>query len=108
MTMASRRVEVGILGATGPVGQQFIARLAAHPWFRLTWVAASQRSEGKRLADIAWQLAQPLPDAVRDLVVELPDPDKAPHIVFSALDAAVGLTLEPAFAAAGHIVISNA
>ncbi len=106
--MASPRVEVGVLGATGPVGQQFIARLATHPWFRLAWVGASQRSEGKRLSEIAWQLAQPLPDEARDLVVELPAPGHAPRVIFSALDAAVATTLEPAFAAAGHIVISNA
>jgi aspartate-semialdehyde dehydrogenase len=106
--MATPRVEVGVLGATGPVGQQFIARLASHPWFRLAWVGASLRSEGKRLSEIGWQLAQPLPDEVRDFVVQLPTPGRAPRIVFSALDAAVAATLEPAFAAAGHIVISNA
>ena len=106
--MATPRVEVGVLGATGPVGQQFIARLASHPWFRLAWVGASLRSEGKRLSEIGWQLAQPLPDEVRDLVVQLPAPGRAPRIIFSALDAAVATTLEPAFAAAGHIVVSNA
>lgn len=102
------RIEVGVLGATGPVGQQFLARLIDHPWFRPVWAAASQRSEGKRLADIPWQLAQPLPDALRDLVIELPTPGQAPRIIFSALDSTAALTLEPAFAAAGHIVISNA
>jgi len=102
------RIDVGVLGATGPVGQQFITRLDSHPWFRLAWVGASQRSEGKRLSEIGWQLSQPLPDAVRDLVVELPAPGRAPRIVFSALDAAAAITLEPEFAAAGHIVISNA
>jgi len=106
--MATPRIEVGVLGATGPVGQQFIARLASHPWFRLAWVGASLRSEGKRLSEIGWQLAQPLPDEVRDLVVQLPAPGRAPRIIFSALDAAVATTLEPAFAAAGHIVVSNA
>ena len=63
---------------------------------------------GKRLSEIGWQLAQPLPDAVRDLVIELPTPGRAPRIIFSALDAAAAVTLEPEFAAAGHIVISNA
>jgi aspartate-semialdehyde dehydrogenase len=106
--MAPARVEVGVLGATGPVGQQFVARLDTHPWFRLAWVGASRRSEGKRLSEIGWQLAQPLPDAVRDLVIELPVPGRAPRIIFSALDAAAAVTLEPAFAAAGHIVVSNA
>ncbi len=102
------RVDVGVLGATGPVGQQFIARLDAHPWFRLAWVGASQRSEGKKLSEIGWQLSDPLPDAVRDLVIELPAPGRAPRIIFSALDAAAAVTLEPEFAAAGHVVVSNA
>ncbi len=106
--MSSARIEVGVLGATGPVGQQFLARLANHPFFRPVWAAASQRSEGKRLSEIPWQLAQPVPDEVRDLVIQPAQPGHAPRIVFSALDAAVALTLEPEFAAAGHLVISNA
>ena len=43
------QIEVGILGATGAVGQQFIALLANHPWFKVKWLGASQRSEGKAL-----------------------------------------------------------
>jgi hypothetical protein len=46
-------IEVGILGATGMVGQQFIALLANHPWFRVTWLGASHRSEGKPYRDAA-------------------------------------------------------
>jgi aspartate-semialdehyde dehydrogenase len=42
-----RMIEVGVLGATGVVGQQFVARLARHPWFRPSWLAASERSEGR-------------------------------------------------------------
>jgi aspartate-semialdehyde dehydrogenase len=102
------RIEVGVLGATGPVGQQFLVRLANHPSFRPVWAAASQRSEGKRVSEIAWQLAQPVPDEVRDLVIQPAQPGQAPRIIFSALDAAVALTLEPEFATAGHFVISNA
>ena len=44
------KIEVGVLGATGMVGQQFISRLAKHPWFDVTWLAASERSEGKAYA----------------------------------------------------------
>ena len=52
-----KRIEVGVLGATGMVGQQFINQLAGHPWFELKWLAASERSEGKRYADAApWRL----------------------------------------------------
>ena len=50
-------IEVGILGATGMVGQQFIALLAAHPWFKVTWLGASERSAGKAFRDAAaWRL----------------------------------------------------
>ena len=54
----AQRTEVGILGATGMVGQQFIALLANHPWFKVTWLGASQRSEGKAYRDAsAWRLS---------------------------------------------------
>src|SRR5690606_39196384 len=57
------RIEVGVLGATGVVGQQFVARLSRHPWFRPTWLAASERSEGKPYGRVApWRLTTPIPD----------------------------------------------
>jgi aspartate-semialdehyde dehydrogenase len=103
------RIEVGILGATGTVGQQFIRILAQNPWFTPAWLAASERSEGKRYADAAaWRLADPLPEAVAGLVVDACTPGRAPRLVFSALDAALARDVEPAFARAGHIVVSNA
>ena len=102
-------IEVGVLGATGMVGQQFIARLARHPWFKVTWLAASERSEGKRYADAApWRLAAPMPDAVAGMTVHACEPGKGPKIVFSALDAKAADQLEHVFAAAGHVVLSNA
>ena len=102
-------MEVAVLGATGMVGQQFISRLVDHPWFDVRWLAASERSEGKRYGDAApWRLAAPMPDAVRDVTVEACTPGKGPRIVFSALDAKAADELEHAFAAAGHIVLSNA
>ena len=102
-------IDVGVLGATGMVGQQFIAKLDAHPWFRVAWVAASERSEGKRYRDAApWRLATPMPEHVRDLTVEACVPGKGPKVVFSALDASVAGEVEEAFARAGHIVLSNA
>ena len=58
--MVSRnRLDVGILGATGMVGQQFIVQLANHPWFRIAWLGASERSEGKKYRDLAWRLSVP-------------------------------------------------
>lgn len=102
-------IEVGVLGATGMVGQQFIARLARHPWFTVTWLAASERSEGKRYADAApWRLATPMPEAVAGMTVHACEPGKGPKVVFSALDAKAADLIEHVFAAAGHVVLSNA
>ncbi len=104
-----QRLDVGILGATGIVGQEFIAELASHPWFDVTWVAASERSAGRRYSDATpWRLPTPRPDDAADLVVRPCTPDEGPRLVFSGLDASVAGEVEPAFAAAGHIVISNA
>ncbi len=104
-----RKIEVGILGATGMVGQQFMLQLDGHPWFDVTWLGASQRSEGRRYAEAApWRLATPMPAMVRDLVVEAAEPGRAPQLVFSALDSSVAGDIEAAFAAAGHLVVSNA
>jgi len=105
---ARRRIEVGLLGATGMVGQQFAALLDRHPWFRLTWLAASERSTGKRYGEIPWRLASAMPDAASKMTIEEPEPRKAPNVVFSALDASVAGEIEAEFAAAGHIVVSNA
>jgi len=105
----SSKIDVGVLGATGMVGQQFIARLANHPWFNISWLAASERSEGKSYADATpWRLATPMPDALRKATVEACVPGRGPKVVFSALDAKAADDLEAKFAAAGHIVLSNA
>ena len=101
-------IPVGILGATGMVGQQFIAILANHPWFKVEWLGASQRSEGKAFRDAAaWRLPSPLPDDVAGQVVEAAAPGHAPRLVFSGLDSSVAGEIEAAFAQAGHIIVSN-
>jgi aspartate-semialdehyde dehydrogenase len=101
-------IEVGILGATGMVGQQFVALLATHPWFHVTWLGASQRSEGKAYRDAAaWRLPTALPAEVARLAVEQASPGRAPHLVFSGLDSSVAGEIEGAFAEAGHLIISN-
>lgn len=103
------RIEVGVLGATGVVGQQFVSRLARHPWFGVKWLAASERSEGHAYRAVApWRLASPIPDGLGDIVVEACTPGRGPKVVFSALDASVAGDIERAFAEAGHIVVSNA
>ena len=105
----SQKIDVGVLGATGMVGQQFISRLANHPWFNVSWLAASERSEGKSYRDAApWRLATPMPDFCRRMTVDACHAGRGPKVVFSALDASAADTLEGEFAAAGHIVLSNA
>ena len=101
-------LEVGILGATGMVGQHFIKFLQGHPWFKLTWLGASDRSAGKVYRDaMTWHLAGGLPDSVARLTVEDSKPGNAPQLLFSAMDASVATDIERAFAQAGHVVVSN-
>lgn len=102
------RIEVGILGATGMVGQHFIRFLQGHPWFDLKWLGASDRSAGKKYRDAAhWHLGGVAPDSVADLTVEESKPGNAPRLLFSAMDASVATGIERAFAQAGHVVVSN-
>ena len=107
--MESKRIDVGVLGATGMVGQQFIRQLTGHPWFRPVWLGASERSEGKPYAQAAtWRLSSQIPDELRAVRVGACTPGHGPHLMFSALDANAAKDVEPAFAQAGHLVISNA
>jgi aspartate-semialdehyde dehydrogenase len=102
------RIEVGILGATGMVGQKFIAFLQGHPWFDITWLGASDRSAGKPYREAThWRLDGVMPAAVRDMHVEECKPGNAPRLVFSSMDASVATEIEQAFARAGHVVVSN-
>ncbi len=103
------QVEVGVLGATGAVGQMFVRLLEHHPDFKLTWLAASDRSAGKRYAETApWRLSDTRPANAADIVVTTPTPGSGPKLVFSALDASVAEQIEGDFAKAGHVVVSNA
>ncbi|HLN80502.1 MAG TPA: aspartate-semialdehyde dehydrogenase [Thermoanaerobaculia bacterium] len=103
------KIPVGVLGATGTVGQRFVERLASHPWFELVSVAASERSAGRPYGEATrWRLASSLPERiasmeVRDVADELPC-----RAVFSALDAVVAREVEPLFARRGAFVFSNA
>jgi aspartate-semialdehyde dehydrogenase len=99
---------IGILGATGMVGQRFIQLLEGHPWFQVGWLAASDRSSGKPYGEAArWKLDTPLPPAIAAMPVSLAVPENAPKIVFAALDTDIAREMEPKFAAAGCAVISN-
>jgi aspartate-semialdehyde dehydrogenase len=103
-----QRRKVGILGATGMVGQRFIQLLENHPWFEVTWLAASDRSSGKLYGEAAkWKLDTPLPERIARMTVSPATPDGAPTIIFAALDADIAREMEPAFAAAGCAVVSN-
>ena len=104
-----RRIPVAILGATGAVGQTFIRCLREHPWFEIAELAASERSAGKPFAEATRWLEGHLPAHLADKTVLPCDPNKlSAPIVFSALDAAAAGDLEPAFARAGALVLSNA
>ena len=103
-----KKLEVGILGATGMVGQRFVSLLEHHPWFEVRWLAASERSAGKNYAEACnWRLREALPKAVRDLPVHECKPGHAPQLVFSSLDSKVAGEVEKEFAQAGHVVVSN-
>jgi aspartate-semialdehyde dehydrogenase len=103
------KIEVGILGATGMVGQQFIEFLQGHPWFEVQWLGASDRSAGKKYREATkWHLGGAMPDEAAGLRVEACTPGHGPRLVFSAVDASVASEIEHAFAAAGHVVVSNA
>jgi aspartate-semialdehyde dehydrogenase len=106
--MMADQIDVGILGATGVVGQQLVAMLDGHPWFRVAWLGASERSAGRRYGELPWRLARQQPAAAARLTVAPLDPSGAPPIVFSALDAAVAGDAEANFARAGRLVVSNA
>jgi len=102
------KIPVGILGATGVVGQRFIQMLERHPWFEVAWLAASDRSEGKLYFEAArWKLRTPIPSAVAKMPVSPAKPEGAPKVIFAALDAAIAAELEPQFADAGCAVVSN-
>jgi aspartate-semialdehyde dehydrogenase len=103
-----KKIPVGILGATGIVGQRFIQMLERHPWFEVAWLAASDRSEGRNYGDAArWRLKTPIPANVAKMRVSAATPDGAPKIIFAALDASIAAELEPRFADAGCAVITN-
>ena len=104
-------MKVGILGATGAVGQKFIRLLAQHPWFTITALGASERSSGKTYAKaVNWIEDVPLPDHVAQLTVKQCKPETFSSVdfVFSGLDSSVATDIESSFAKSGIPVISNA
>lgn len=106
--MHSTKIPIGVLGATGTVGQRFIQLLEDHPWFEVAWLAASDRSAGLPYAHAArWKLTTPIPDRIARMAVSPAEPTGAPRVIFAALDATIAQVMEPQFAAAGHVVVTN-
>ena len=104
----SKKLPIGILGATGVVGQRFIQMLENHPWFEVAWLAASDRSEGKAYSEaVRWRLKTQIPARVAGMGVSPATPEGAPKIIFAALDASIAAEMEPRFAEAGCFVVSN-
>ncbi len=102
------KIRVGILGATGTVGQKFVELLGHHPWFEVTAVAASEKSVGKHYADaVNWLMSSPIPPHIATQEVKHCLPDLPCQIVFSGLDSSVAGEIETKFAEAGYIVVSN-
>ncbi len=102
------KIPVGILGATGAVGQKFVKLLEDHPWFTVTELAASDRSSGKPYQEATiWRQYSPIPNALKAKMVKPCEPNLDCKIVFSGLDSSVAGEVEEAFARAGYIVLSN-
>jgi len=106
--MRNNKLRVGILGATGAVGQRLISLLAGHPWFQIESLMASSRSEGKRIEEACrWLLDSPIPAEFTDTIIKPCSPSSELDFVFSGLDADVAEHIETLFAENGIPVVSN-
>lgn len=105
------KISVGVLGATGAVGQRFIQLLENHPWFEIVTLGASAKSAGRHYEEAAsWKLSSPMPENIKKKVVAscLAENFSNCRIVFSGLDSSVAGTIEEDFARSGIAVFSNA
>jgi aspartate-semialdehyde dehydrogenase len=103
------KIKVGILGATGTVGQRFVQLLQGHPWFEITALAASTASASRPYGEVCrWKVSPEMPSVVRDMTVEECAPGLDCDLVFSALPGEVAGPIEENLAAAGYFVSSNA
>ena len=106
-----RKIAVGVLGATGTVGQTIVQLLSGHPWFEVTELAASEKSAGRPYEEVMesrWNISQQIPEYARNLKVKECIPNLDCDIVLSALDSSVAQDIEISFAKAGYAVSSNA
>ena len=103
------KIPVGILGATGTVGQRFVQLLVDHPWFEITAITGSTRTAGRPYgAGVNWKLEGDPPPSIAEMIVQPTEPNLDVKIVFSALPTAQAKEMEPIFAAAGYAVATNA
>jgi len=102
---------VGIVGATGAVGQRFVQLIEDHPLFEIAAVTASDESAGKSYREAAkWRVGSPIPEGVANLTVGATEPEAIPEevdLLFSSLPSGIASEVEPAFAEAGFVVSSN-
>src|ERR1044072_5992752 len=104
----TNKIHVGILGATGVVGQRFIQLLDGHPQFEVTALAASDRSKGKSYAEACtWRLPGEMPQWARAINVQAPAPPLDCDFVFSSLPGDIAAQAEEDCALAGYPVITN-
>jgi len=106
-----KMMKAAVLGATGSVGQIFVQLLSGHPWFKISAVAASESSAGRKYSEVAkWRLPTSIPEEVAELDVASIEPEaiKDVDVVFSALPAEIAGKIEEDFAKAGYVVVSNA
>src|SRR5438876_12168327 len=102
------KLAVGVLGATGAVGQRFVQLLADHPWFEVVELAGSDRSAGKPYREACtWRLGTSMPEPVAARVVKTCDEKFESRILFSGLDSSVAGEVETALSSRGHAVVSN-
>jgi len=107
----AKPIKVGVVGATGAVGQRFIQQLEGHPWFELTAIGGSERTQGKKYGSVGgWRLSANVPEYVRNmtLVEGLPGKNWDCDVIFSSLPSDIAGDIEERFAAAGYKVFSNA
>jgi aspartate-semialdehyde dehydrogenase len=103
------KIPVAVLAATGAVGQRFVQLLADHPWFEIAAITGSDRTVGRPYSEgVNWVIPGNVPPAVANMIVRPTEPNLDAPIVFSALPSAAAWEMEPQFAAAGYIVVSNA
>ncbi|MFW6068966.1 MAG: aspartate-semialdehyde dehydrogenase [Chloroflexota bacterium] len=104
-----KKIAVGVLGATGAVGQRFVQLLADHPWFEVVAVTGSERTVGRPYGEgVRWVIPGDPPPGISDLMVQATEPNLDAPLVFSALPTAKARELEPVFAEAGYAVVTNA